>query len=119
MNAKKLCGFTLGLTARPGRFLVSAMAVAVLAACSSNEPKLGDLIRDQGVELADIGEQWTEGNELIDEGRDQIDQGQDMISEGEDLIETGEDNIERGQLAKEQAEVSYREKTGRDLPIIE
>jgi len=100
--------------------LLPLMVVLVsLAGCGKSEPKLGDAIREQGIGLADIGDQWTEGDELVVEGRDQIERGQDMINEGERLLETGRDNVNRGQQAKQQAELTYREKTGRELPVIQ
>ncbi len=116
-------GNILHATSRPkyklGLLAVSILTLVMVAGCSKTEPKLGDVIRDQGVELATIGDQWTEGSGLIEEGRDQIDQGQDMISEGERLLETGRDNVKRGEQAKQQAELTYREKTGQELPITQ
>lgn len=119
MNAIDLCQNFSKLQTRKSVSLVSLAAFIALVGCSKEEPRLGDVIRDQGVELAGIGDQWTEGNELIDEGRDQVEQGQDMINEGERLLETGKDNITRGQQGKQQAELTYRQKTGRELPVIQ
>ena len=117
MNAVYRCWAMTDMKRNSRIFLASMAAMSVLAGCSSSEPKLGDAIRAQGVELAAIGDQWTEGDDLIDEGRDQVERGQDMINEGEGLIETGRDNIKRGQQAKQQAELSYRQKTGQELPV--
>lgn len=98
--------------------LASLPILTALAGCSSSEPTLGDIIREQGAGLAAIGDQWADGNERLEEGRYQIEQGQDMIDEGERLLAAGNDNVRTGQQAKLQAEQSYREKTGRDLPLI-
>lgn len=119
MNAATSCRPANRLQLKSGVLLASMAVLITLAGCSKSEPTLGDTIRAQGIGLAEIGEQWSEGNDMLDEGRDQIEQGQDMINEGESLLETGKDNVKRGQQAKQQAEVSYREKTGRDLPIIQ
>lgn len=112
---------TLRLTPLTGA-LAALLLVSSLGACSST-PTLGDSIRAQGAELATIGDQWSEGNDLIEEGREQIEDGQDMvakgkrlISKGEALAEKGEDNVQRGQEMKRGAEATYRQKTGRELP---
>ena len=101
--------------------LVALLLVALLGACSSG-PSLGDSIRAQGVELAAIGDQWSEGDELIEEGEEQVEDGQDMIKngrkmaqKGERLVDEGNENIQRGQELKRVAEASYRKKTGKDL----
>lgn len=103
---------------KPTMLLVSMPILTALAGCSSNEPTLGDIIREQGTGLAAIGDQWAEGHERLEEGRFQIEQGQEMINEGESLLATGNDNVRTGQQAKQQAEQNYRERTGRELPII-
>jgi|GEM_PF-3707231 len=119
MNADGLYQAKHKLACKSGILLISIVALVALAGCGKSEPKLGDVIHDQGIELAEIGDQWTEGSELIDEGRDQIEEGQDMINEGQSLLETGNDNVKRGKQAKEQAELSYRQKTGQELPNIQ
>lgn len=110
----------------------SGMALSVIllsasvAACSSDssEPRLGDTIRSQGVELSQIGDLWTEGDDLVDDGRDRIEDGQEMIAKGNKLISKGEasvekgrDDVTRGQQMKREAETTYRARTGLDLPV--
>jgi hypothetical protein len=90
--------------------------VAALGACSTG-PSLGEAMRAQGVELAAIGDQWTEGDELVEEGQEQVEDGQAMIKKGNKLVDKGEANIERGEQMRRTAEGSYRDKTGKDLPI--
>jgi len=105
-----------------GSAILALIMVAALGACSS-APSLGDAMRAQGVELAAIGDQWTEGDALIDEGEDQIEDGKTMIAEGRELIDDGEDlvdegevNIREGQDLRRTAEVTYNNKTGKELP---
>ena len=97
-----------------GTLLVSIM-LAFLGGCSST-PSLGDAMRAQGVELAAIGEQWTEGDDLVDEGEEQIEDGRAMIEDGKELVSQGEANIREGQDLKRTAELTYRNKTGKELP---
>lgn len=106
-----------------GTALAVLLLTASLAACSS-KPRLGDTIRSQGVELAAIGDRWSEGDDLVDNGREQIEDGQDMvakgnkmIAKGEKLLEKGRDNVTRGQQMKQQAESTYRTRTGQELPV--
>ena len=96
--------------------LLALLLIAALGACSSG-PSLGEAMRAQGVELAAIGDQWTEGDELVEEGQEQVEDGQTMIKKGRKLADQGEANIERGEKMRRMAEASYRDKTGRDLPV--
>ena len=106
-----------------GIALTVLLLVASLAACSS-KPRLGETIRSQGAELAAIGDQWTEGDDLITEGQEQIDDGQGMISKGkklinkgENLVDEGRDNVKHGEKMKQQAVSNYRQRTGLELSI--
>lgn len=103
--------------------IVALLLVAALGACSSSTPSLGDAMRTQGVELAAIGDQWTEGDKLIGDGEEQIEtgkamieEGKELINDGEDLVDQGEVNIREGQDLRRTAELTYRNKTGKDLP---
>jgi hypothetical protein len=98
-----------------GGALIALILLAALSACSSG-PSLGEAMRAQGVELAAIGDQWTEGDGLVEEGQEQVEDGEAMIKKGRKLVEKGEANIERGEKMRRTAEASYRDKTGKDPP---
>ncbi len=106
-----------------GMMMVALLLVSALSACSSKTPTLGETMRNQGIELAAIGDQWTEGDMLVSEGEQQLDDGKAMIEDGRELmndgdglVDQGEANIRKGQNLKRTAEVAFRDKTGRDLP---
>lgn len=107
-------GATRRMSTFSGPLLVSIM-LAFLGGCSST-PSLGDAMRAQGVELAAIGEQWSEGDDLLEEGEEQLEDGRTMIEEGKELVSQGEANIREGQDLKRTAELTYRNKTGKELP---
>ena len=102
------------------RYLLGVLAILplVVSGCAQRST-LGTAIAAEGAEIAEIGDKWSEGQELIDKGRDQIDDGNEMIEDGRDLIELGEDNIELGKKMKQEAEAEYTAKTGKKLPTPE
>lgn len=94
-----------------------AAAVSVLAvACSSRDMTVGSAISAESETLAEIGAQWTRGDDLVQKGRDQIEEGRAMVREGRDLIDQGESNVARGRDLRTDAEAEYRTRTGKALP---
>lgn len=93
------------------------LAATLLAGCAgSDRDDFGSRLEMQGGKVADIGEQWTEGEEailrgreMIEDGEDEIDDGEDMVADGKRKVRRGEDMIREGERMKREAEEAYRE----------
>lgn len=106
MNKKAICRtvfyciLMLGLTALPG---------------CSNQPTLGERMMQQGSGTAELGKQWSDGNEKIQEGEKFIKQGNEMIEdarenmrEGEDKVIKGKKLVENGKQEVEESELRFK-----------
>lgn len=87
-----------------------------LSACGSSPKKMtfGDKLKNQGTEVQVLGEQWSNGEEMISEGKALIEDGEEALEDGESLvskgrskIEKGESMIRKGQRLKDEAERGY------------
>ncbi len=92
--------------------------VAVLVGCSSSpdETTFGGRLEAQGGAVAEIGEKWSEGAELIADGAALVEEGEDDLSRGRRLVRSGEGDIDkgrdmmrRGERLQAEAEAAYRE----------
>tara|TARA_R110002073_G_scaffold313274_2_gene485113 strand:+ start:616 stop:948 length:333 start_codon:yes stop_codon:yes gene_type:complete len=101
-------------------FIVTFIVLLVLGACSSTkENSFGDKLIGQGAEVREIGEKWSDGEELIAEGAELIEDGEDDVADGESLISKGkskvskgESFIKKGNKMKVEAEEEYRLRDG-------
>jgi hypothetical protein len=90
------------------------LGTASLHGCTS-APTLGDRMMDQGEGTADIGKQWTSGNEkalkgekLIKKGKKMVDDGREEMRDGEDNIAKGKELIEEGKRMMQESEQAYK-----------
>lgn len=112
---------------RAGAALLLAMATGVSACSSSPEtPSFGEHVAAQSGEVARIGENWTEGEELILKGQELVEDGRDAVDDGERLVRKGEKKmsagrsdiskgermIAKGERMKREAEQAYRMRGG-------
>lgn len=94
-----------------------AGAALILAACSGgpDETTFGGQLELQGGAVAQIGENWTEGAELMVNGAELIEEGEDDLARGRRLVRSGESDIDRGremirrgERLQAEAEAAYR-----------
>ena len=87
------------------------IACCTAAGCASKSPSFGDSIQAEGKAVADLGEKWDDGqdmikkgNKLIREGNEQVDEGNEDVAEGRRLVKSGERLVS-------DAETAYRLRT--------
>lgn len=99
------------------RILVLVIVCIGLASCATDrEPTYGERIQDEGSSLKAVGEQWSEGEELVTKGEKRLKDGQDRLNEGERMIEEGRDMINEGTELMRDAKLSYEQWDGRSSP---
>ena len=103
--------------------ILAISSLILLNACTNKEATFGDKLLGRGDEIHKIGEQWSEGNNLIKEGselvqsgRKDIDTGGSLISKGQSKIQNGEALITKGNLLKANSEASYKKRA--EHPIM-
>ncbi len=99
--------------------ILAVLILPMLAMGCAKKSTLGSAISAQGAEIASIGANWDEGDELLETGQEQIDEGNAMISKGRKLIKEGENNLLLGAKMKTDAETAYKARTGQELPVPE
>ncbi|MDT8406251.1 MAG: hypothetical protein RQ715_03270 [Methylococcales bacterium] len=98
------------------KLALNATTVVLLTACAAASKSPGDLMIDQGGDMAGIGEQWNQGTALIQEGRRALKEGQNLVdaghrkvAEGQAKISKGKSLIETGQRLVSESESRYRQ----------
>ncbi len=102
--------------------IVSFIVFLALGACSSTKEKtFGEKLMGQGAEVGEIGEKWsdgdellTDGAELIEDGEEDIEDGESLISKGKSKVRKGESYIKKGTKMKADAEEAYRLRENRN-----
>ena len=85
-----------GFTIRPNLNLTAACLALLLVGCASDpvpapEPILsGDQMLSESQGIANLGDRWKKGKEMVDRGNKLVREGQNKIDEGNRLIAEGE-----------------------------
>jgi len=88
----------------------------LLATGCAREYTVGDAIESQGAGLAEIGAEWSRGDDLVADGRSEVEKGKALIEKGRKRVQSGEAKISKGKRIRSQSEQAYRRKTGKALP---
>ncbi|WP_316015767.1 hypothetical protein [Roseobacter sp. HKCCA0434] len=93
------------------RVAIPLATALTLAACASgpDEDTFGGQLQLQGGAVAGIGEQWSEGAEMIARGEALVESGEDDRNRGRRLVRSGENDIDRGRDLQRRGERMQRE----------
>lgn len=89
--------------------LIILVCIGLTACATDREPTYGERIQDEGSSLKAVGEQWSEGEELVKKGEERLEDGQNRIREGERMIEEGRDMIKEGTELMRDAKLTYEQ----------
>ncbi|ASJ76577.1 hypothetical protein IMCC3135_32660 [Granulosicoccus antarcticus IMCC3135] len=89
--------------------LLSALLGLLASGCASTGPSFGDTVMAEGNAVADIGEQWEEGQALIRKGNKKVSKGNDQISEGKENLADGTSMVKSGEKLVRDAEKKYEQ----------
>ena len=102
---------------RVARVVTLGLSLSLLLATGcAREYTVGNAIESQGAGLAEIGAEWSRGDDLVAEGRTEVEKGEALIAKGRKRIQSGEAKISKGKKIRSQAERDYRKKTDKELP---
>ncbi len=100
------------------RVLSVVCALFLLSACgTAKEASFGEKLQYQGVEMRDIGQQWSKGEKQANEGYQLIESGEKQITKGETMVSKGKALVKSGERLKTQAEIDYKAQTGVAMPV--
>ncbi len=101
---------------RPAPIRLAVLPAALLLAACAQEPDFGQRLQQEGGRVAQLGETWNEGNDMvsrgqatIEDGKDDVDEGEDLVRDGRRKISRGEDMVRRGEEMRAQAKEAYAE----------
>jgi len=97
---------------------LSVTVTCLLIAGCARDYTLGRAIESEGAGLAEIGAEWTRGDDMVADGRSDVERGKALIEKGERLVDKGKAKISKGKAVRSDAEDAYREQTGKALPEL-
>lgn len=89
--------------------LLSAFLGLFVSGCASTGPSFGDTVMAEGNAVAEIGEQWEEGQAMIRKGNKKISKGNDQISAGKENVADGTSMVKTGEKLVRDAEREYEQ----------